>query len=149
MFPVKQKSYYLIRHTIGFETNTCLALNWTCSCSCPFSTDGSTQRQTEGLTNDGPIEGPILEKTFRATMQSPLDSNIHNKISNLILYYAESVRPSVTIFPGRKVENRFCTVLYRFLHLSPNTGQAGRCILLSLICRCSFPSSFHSPKIYL
>ena len=32
-------------------------------------------------------------------------------------------------FPGRKVENRFCTVLYRFLHLSPDTGRAGRRIL--------------------
>ena len=35
-----------------------------------------------------------------------------------------SLRPSVRIFPGRKVENRFCTVLYRFLHLSPDTGWA-------------------------
>ena len=35
--------------------------------------------------------------------------------------------------PGRQVENRFCTVLYRYPHLSPNTGQAGRRILLSLI----------------
>ena len=48
--------------------------------------------------------------------------------------------------PGRKVENWFCTVLYRYLHFSPNTGQARRRILLSLIHRCSFPFSVrHRP----
>ena len=65
----------------------------------------------------------------------------HFYISVRTLRHIENViyinkRESLFVCHDFSVENRFWTVLYRYLHLSPNTGQAGRRILLSLL-RCS------------
>ena len=50
-----------------------------------------------------------------------------------IIYIYISQRPFVTNLTGRPVENRFCTVLYRFLHLL-QARLGGIFSLLMLIC---------------
>ena len=49
------------------------------------------------------------------------------------IYIYISQRPSVTNLTGRQVENRFYTVLYRFLHLL-QARPGGIFSLLKLIC---------------
>ena len=45
-------------------------------------------------------------------------------INSIHIYIYITQRPLVTISTGRQVENRFCTVLYRFLHLLSRPGRA-------------------------
>ena len=57
---------------------------------------------------------PITKAAQRAPVISKRDGA---NVAIDIIYINKTESPLVTILTGRQVENQFCTVLYRFLHL--------------------------------